>query len=438
MMKKNGSNLGFSAKLKTSSALKVATSTPKWLETANRQQQILNSGAAMAAAFKGALSTLPPQTKIMDSCISGLTTFTYAIDTLGFNPQVHIPAWQKNIASAVSLLSVSMPNVTKAMNLQRLNTVECETVQALNAAGISKQMIMPSLQIAEALQSFGRMSADILPKFDIALSSSQLLVNYSSLVEKQYAHIQRDVTKSDKHLRVIELATKVVQDQIVSAGTYVTEGTADVDYHPEEETGNNSKTIIQYMPVYLGYALRDNSAYDLEEEYAKSAMGQIAEGGKNIASKIQHINELRMAKGEEPMFKPTNKTYTAVSCLTSSFAVDQNTFGNVMDSLYMLIYEGSGSANRILEVLNDEECLPLWNIKSLRTDCRHDVEHGSEKQIQKKKREIGETYKSICGKLRPFKQKEWVTAHCNLFVKINDFLDLIIEKLSLPEEGETE
>ena len=127
----------------------------------------------MAAAFKGALSTLPPQTKIMDSCISGLTTFTYAIDTLGFNPQVHIPAWQKNIASAVSLLSVSMPNVTKAMNLQRLNTVECETVQALNAAGISKQMIMPSLQIAEALQSFGRMSADILPKFDIALSSSQ-------------------------------------------------------------------------------------------------------------------------------------------------------------------------------------------------------------------------------------------------------------------------
>ena len=177
-MKKNGSNLGFSAALKTSSALKVAASTPKWLETANRQQQILNSGAAMATAFKGALSTLPPQTKIMDSCISGLTTFTYAIDTLGFNPQVHIPAWQKNIASAVSLLSVSMPNVTKVMNFQRLNTVECETIHALNAAGISKQMIMPSLQIAEALQSFGRMSADILPKFDIALASSQLLVNY--------------------------------------------------------------------------------------------------------------------------------------------------------------------------------------------------------------------------------------------------------------------
>ena len=109
-----------------------------------------------------------------------------------------------------------------------------------------------------------------------------------------------------------------------------------------------------------------------------------------------------------------------------------------MDSLYMLIYEGSGSANRILEVLNDEACLPLWNIKSLRTDCRHDVEHGSEEQIQKKKREIGETYQSICGKLRPFKQKEWVTAHCNLFVKINNFLDLIIEKLSLPEEGEAE
>lgn len=436
-MKKKDSNLGFSAALKTSSALKIATSTPKWLESANRQQQILNSGVAITATFKGALSTLSPQTKIMNGCISGLTTFTYTIDTLGFNPQVHIPAWQKNISSAVSLLSVSMPNVTKVMNFQRLNTVECETVHALNAAGISKQMIIPSLQIAEVLQSFGRMSADILSKFDIALASSHLLVNYSSLVEKQCAHIQRDVTKSDKHLRVIELATKVVQDQIVSAGTYVSDGTANVNSHPEEETESNSKTIIQYMPVYLGYALRENSPYELEEEYAKSAMGQIAEGGKSIASKIQHINELRMAKGEEPMFTPTNKIYTAVSCLISSFAVDQNTFGNVIDSLYMLIYEGSGEAKRILEVLTKEESNTLWDVKSLRTDSRHDVEHGSETKIKNKKREIGEVYQSICGKLRPFKQKEWVTAHCNLFVQVNAFLDLIIEKISVKEEDDS-
>ena len=107
-----------------------------------------------------------------------------------------------------------------------------------------------------------------------------------------------------------------------------------------------------------------------------------------------------------------------------------------MDSLYMLIYEGSGSAKRVLEVLTDEECSPLWDIKFLRTDCRHDVEHGSESDIKNKKRKIGEAYKTICGKLRPFMQKEWVSAHCNLFVRVNEFLDLIIDRLSVTEEGE--
>lgn len=431
-MKKNIRNLGLSTSIKTNNTLKSVMSTPTWVEAANRQQRILNSGVAMTVALKSSLSTLPPQTKIMDNCIAGLTTFKYAIDTIGFDPQLHIPIWQQNISTAVSTLASSMPKSTKAMNLAKLNGFECETAQILKNAGISMQMIMPSLQIAETLQSFARKSADILPKVDMTLTASQLLVNYSSLVEKQYSHIQRNVTNSDKHLKVIELATKVVQDQIISVGNYITEETIDTDSRSKDE--NQSKTIIQYMPVYLGYALRGDSSYDLEEEYAKSAMGKIVEGGKNIASKLQYINDLRTAAGEEPMFKPTNKTYTAIPCLTSSFSVDQNTFGNVIDSLYMLIYEGSGNAKRILEVLNDTECSPLWDVKHLRTDCRHDVEHGSDNDIKKKKNNIGKAYKTICGNLKPFKQKEWVTAHCNLFVNVNDFLDLIIEKLTVANE----
>ncbi|MBR5451371.1 MAG: hypothetical protein IKV36_00060 [Clostridia bacterium] len=431
-MKKNIGNVGLPKPTKTNNTLQSAIRTPKVVETINRQQRILSSGTAMTAVLKNSLSTLPSQTQIMSNCISGLTTFKYAIDTIGFDPQVHIPTWQQNISSALSSLASSMPKSANAINLSRLNGFECETALALKNAGISAQMIMPSLQIAETLQSFGKMSADILPKVDMTLASSQLLVNYSSLVEKQYSHIQRNVVNSEKHLKVIELATRVVQDQIVSARDYIADETIDTDVSSSEE--NQSKTIIQYMPIYLGYALRNNSSYDLEEEYAKSAMGQIAEGGKNIASKLQYINDIRMAAGEEPIFKPTNKAYTAIPCLTSSFSVDQNTFGNVIDSLYMLIYEGSGSAKRIREILSDAECSPLWDVKHLRTDCRHDVEHGSDSEIKKKQRNIGKAYHTICGKSKPFKQKEWVTAHCNLFVNVNAFLDLIIEKLTVTTE----
>ena len=436
-MKKNDTVLGLSTSLLTNNALKSNMSTPAWLEIASKQQRILDPITVMAAqSLKTSIAALPSQSLFLNGCISGLESLKHAIDTVNFNPLVHIPDWQKNISSTVSLISASMPNLTKLIDLPRLNAFESETVTALKSAGISAKMTISSLQISETLQSFAGLSADILPKVDMALASSQLLINYSSLVEKQYSHIQKNIANSPKYLKVIELATKVVQDQIVNTGAYFTSEQFDTDDVFTEEDENNSKTIIQYIPVYLGYALRDDSLYDLEEEYAKSAMGQITEGGKNIVSKIQYINELRMAKGKDYMFKPTNKTYTVVSCLMSSFATDQYTFGNVMDSLYMLIYEGSGSAKRVLEVLTDKECSPLWDIKFLRTDCRHDVEHGSESDIKNKKRKIGEAYKTICGKLRPFMQKEWVSAHCNLFVRVNEFLDLIIDRLSVTEEGE--
>lgn len=117
--------------------------------------------------------------------------------------------------------------------------------------------------------------------------------------------------------------------------------------------------------------------------------------------------------------------------MLTSFSTDDKTFGCVVDSLYMLIYEGSGSAKRILEVLSDSECTTLWNIKHIRTDFRHDIEHGDEKKYLAKKQEIGCAYQAICGKLRPLKQKDWVAAHAMLFKHVDEFLQSIIDKLSV-------
>ena len=58
------------------------------------------------------------------------------------------------------------------------------------------------------------------------------------------------------------------------------------------------------------------------------------------------------------------------------------------------------------------------------------TEHGKEKKHLSKKKEIGEAYSSICGKVLPVKQKDWVSAHYNLFVEVEKLLDNIIEKIS--------
>ena len=66
-----------------------------------------------------------------------------------------------------------------------------------------------------------------------------------------------------------------------------------------------------------------------------------------------------------------------------------------MDTLYFLIYEGSGNAKRLTELMTDEELTTVWWIKTLRTSIRHDVDHGDERKSKRKHLEIGEVYSAL-------------------------------------------
>lgn len=58
-------------------------------------------------------------------------------------------------------------------------------------------------------------------------------------------------------------------------------------------------------------------------------------------------------------------------------------------------------ASRFLKILKNEERETLWNIKHLRTDFRHDYEHGKEKDIRNKKKLIADAYQKTCGMQKP-------------------------------------
>ena len=82
----------------------------------------------------------------------------------------------------------------------------------------------------------------------------------------------------------------------------------------------------------------------------------------------------------------------------------------------------------LLNLLSDEECSVIWKIKHIRTDLRHHIEYNDEAKHLNKKVQSGEAYKGICHKIRPSRQKDWVTAHSNLFLNVIALLDLIITR----------
>ena len=418
--------------LETERRLNSLIKKPEWLETVERQQRLFDVGTpmrSMVTECSNILSCLPSHLTDLKGITAGLNTYSYLLDIYAFNPNEHIAGMQAILASVADRLSIYTPRLYETLNLPALNVLECETASKLKDAEINLPFAMHSLRIADCLQGLNSLCSSALPQIDEALASSRLLKDYASLVKRQHSQIQRDVESCAARLKVIEIATDLLQDQITSAAQYA-ESECDSEDVPDEISIADARTGIQFIPSYLGYTFREDTGYDLDEEFAKSMVSKILTSGKEIPQKIQYINELRMATGQTPIFKPTTKAYTAIQCLLTSFSTDNITFGCVIDSLYMLIYEGSGGAKRILEVLSDDECMTLWNIKHIRTDFRHDIEHGDEKKYLAKKQQIGCAYQAMCGKLKPSKQKDWVTAHSTLYKQVDELLQSIIDKLS--------
>lgn len=407
---------------------------PVWLETINRQRYIFDNSFKYCGLTDGmsAISTALETQKLSPTGILATNTVIQKqmLNITKFDPVIHNSGLQKILLSASNEMSCLAPLSFKALNFSGLSVIENETIAVLKASNISASMPIVSLQLAKAFEPITLMSDTLKSKVDDALVRLPILGNYSTLVRGQYKSIQKDVKNSSKRLKVIELATDMLQEQILDTCEQIEKEEYSFDESKSEENLlRDNKTTLEYIPIYLGYAMREGSAYDLDEEFEKSMLYKILTLGKNVVKKIEYINDLYLNNGEREFFKPTNKSLSAVLCLSTAFSTDETTFGNVIDSLYKLLYEGNGGQNlRVTNLLSDEECGTLWDIKSLRTDFRHDTDHGKEKDFLKKKKEIGRIYKTLCGKEKPLKHKEWVEAHSNILLKVDAWLDLIIEK----------
>jgi hypothetical protein len=115
-----------------------------------------------------------------------------------------------------------------------------------------------------------------------------------------------------------------------------------------------------------------------------------------IRNRIYTLNKSYSAKHGVDLFKATNESVNALTTLDAP-ATDKQKYGELIDSLYILIYEGSGSCNRLGKPVPDF----AMDVKFLRTALRHDVDHGDEDGIAKKMKRAGETFLKYSTKQTP-------------------------------------
>ena len=96
--------------------------------------------------------------------------------------------------------------------------------------------------------------------------------------------------------------------------------------------------------------------------------------------------------------------------------------------MFFLLYEGSGTAKRLQPFASDRDLEPLWRVKHLRLEARHDVDHGTDSESKHNK--IGAAYIDLIGTPIITTPREWARAQLKLYTQLLGLLEHILRGMT--------
>lgn len=147
------------------------------------------------------------------------------------------------------------------------------------------------------------------------------------------------------------------------------------------------RKLLSYDPAFIDIFGVNVIAESAIEKY-------VADCGNRIRNLIaQRSEEYARVKGED-LFKPTNKTASAltnIGCPVKNYAE----YKDWIDRLYFIFRESVGTR------LQNNWPKSFLDVNTLRTAEQHDVDHGKKREIAKKRIKIGECFKKYSGMTTP-------------------------------------
>lgn len=141
-----------------------------------------------------------------------------------------------------------------------------------------------------------------------------------------------------------------------------------------------------------------------------------------IIELLSDCNRICTSKRKERIFRVTDTMLGKLAKMGKP-AKNEAEFGNVVDALFEITYEGSGNLERIPEQFKQEGFIG-FTIKHIRNDLRHDLEHGKEKEVAEKKARLAKIYRRYCGKttLSSFEPEDFPKIELGIYSGLVTFL----------------
>ena len=143
--------------------------------------------------------------------------------------------------------------------------------------------------------------------------------------------------------------------------------------------------------------------------------------GDSLRVLVEAANQTYSSKHGNDLFKATNKTARALARLGKP-AKALKGYGELVDDLYFLFRESMGQR------LNTIPPLSFDDVNTLRTELRHDVDHGATKKIRSKRKKIGATFTKYAGSGTPetLEPSRFALVQGNLLAAIEADLKILI------------
>lgn len=111
----------------------------------------------------------------------------------------------------------------------------------------------------------------------------------------------------------------------------------------------------------------------------------IKDRGAEVSDLVTQANARHSAKTGDDLFKPTNKTVESLLRIARPVR-DEDGYGSLIDDLYFVFHESPGGRLGVIPA-------SFGDVNILRTELRHDVDHGKAGKVRAKRKKGGETFK---------------------------------------------
>ena len=397
--------------------LSIIEATASMSSVAARINEMCGGTALLASAAK-------PQLTALDAALrqSSLSEIIAAQSKWSF----------ETVSPVTTAISALTKNITEPQ-LSVLAALENKTSLLAHNNGIAK-----ITSVATQISSITGILASQTDYIKELIAPKTMLTDLQAIATQAHTAIEATGRLSAWQLGIIDTASLMVDRHVNWASKICS---SEFSITPLSKIEDNIEVkprinVIALLPEELKREKEKKVDATPEEALVKSPAYRISEKGKRLIDKVVAINKICERKGRERLFKYTGATMRAAAAIGGTICQTEETFGGIIDDFYEVFYENIEHIKAIVtdEVVRNEDVYQcIFRVKHMRTDLRHDYDHGKEKDIRNKDIAIGDSYMHYAGKPVLITSSDYLTTQDKLYDEFDvlaDHLLLVVEEFA--------